>query len=277
MLLLLPPSEGKRPAPRGARPFDLDSLSRPSLTAARERVLDALAAASSRPDALALLGVGGSLAGEVDRNTRLRTAPATDMARVYSGVLYGALGLGDLTATGRRRARAHVVVVSALWGALSPGDRVPAYRLSMGATLPGLGPLASHWRAPLAEALEPEVAGLVVDCRSAPYAAAWRPQGALAETVVAVRVLTDGQVVSHHAKHTRGLLARHLLVRDHRVPRSPERLAEAAAERFDVDLVRAGSGHRLDVHDRGDGTPLRSGRHRADGSAYPADAGLCGR
>ena len=228
--------------------MDLGALSRPSLTSAREGVLDALAAASARPDAVALLGAGASLADEVARNTRLRWAPATDVSRVYSGVLYAALGLPDLPATARRRARAHVVVVSALWGALSPGDRVPAYRLAMGTRLPGLGPLASYWRAPLAEALDPEVDGLVVDCRSAPYAAAWRPRGDAAETAVAVRVLAGGQVVSHHAKHTRGALARHLLVRDHRVPRSPERLAEAASERFDVDLVRAGAGHRLDVH-----------------------------
>ena len=248
MLLLLPPSEGKTPAPRGARPVDLASLSRPGLTAARERVLDALAEVSARPDALDVLGVGASLGEEVARNTRLRTAPATDVSRVYSGVLYAALGLGDLPATARRRARAHLVVVSALWGALSPGDRVPAYRLAMATSLPGVGPLAGHWRPALHAALDAEVDGLVVDCRSAPYAAAWRPRGEAAQTLVPVRVLLDGQVVSHHAKHTRGLLARHLLVRPGRVPRSPLRLAEAAAERFDVDLVREGAGYRLDVH-----------------------------
>ena len=81
----------------------------------------------------------------------------------------------------------------------------------------------------------------------APYAAAWRPRGGAAETLVAVRVLSGGQVVSHAAKHVRGLLARHLLVRAGRVPRSPGRLAEAAAERFDVELVREGAGYRLDV------------------------------
>lgn len=251
MLLLLPPSEGKTPAPRGARPVDLAGLSHPGLAAARERVLDALAAASARPDALRVLGVGPSLAGEVARNTALRTAPATDMSRVYSGVLFAALGLADLDATARRRARAHVVVVSALWGALSPGDRVPAYRLAMGTTLPGLGPLAAHWRGPLAAALGDGDHGVVVDCRSAPYAAAWRPAREHADTLVAVRVLSDGQVVSHHAKHTRGVLARHLLVRGPRLPRSPHGLAEAAAELFDVALVRSGPGYRLDVRTGG--------------------------
>lgn len=247
MLLLLPPSEGKTPAPRSARPVDLDGLSRPGLTGARLAVLDALVRTSGGPDAVRLLGVGASLAGEVARNTRLREEPATDMTRVYSGVLFAAADLASLPATARRRARDHVAVVSALWGALSPGDRIPAYRLSMGTDLPGVGPLAAHWRGPLAMALGAEVEGLVVDCRSAPYQAAWRPHGDAAEVTVAVRVLRDGAVVSHDAKHTRGLLTRHLLTRPARLPRSPVRLAEAAAERFDVDLVRSGAGWSLDV------------------------------
>lgn len=251
MLLLLPPSEGKTRAPAGARPVDLDQLSRPALTQARREVLVALAEASARPDALDLLGVGASLAPEVARNTRLEREPATDMARVYSGVLYAALGLDDLTPTARRRARSHLVVVSALWGAVSPGDRLPAYRLAMGARLPGTGPLAAHWRRPLAEVLDAEVDGLVVDCRSAPYAAAWRPRGEAREALVAVRVLRDGVVVSHDAKHARGLLARHLLTRPERVPRTPSQLAEAAAGGFDVDLVREGPGWRLDVRVEG--------------------------
>lgn len=248
MLLLLPPSETKTPAPRGARPVDLTGLSRPGLLEPRRAVLDALSAVSGRPDALAVLGVGASLRSEVDRNTTLLEQPATDVARVYSGVLFDALGLTDLPPHARRRARAHVVVVSALWGALSPGDRVPAYRLAMGTDLPGVGPLARHWRAPLAAVLDADVDGVVVDCRSAPYQAAWRPSGEAATVAVVVRVLSDGTVVSHHAKHSRGVLGRHLLLRPGRVPRSPDRLAEAAAERFDVELVRAGPGWRLDLH-----------------------------
>jgi hypothetical protein len=48
----------------------------------------------------------------------------------------------------------------------------------MGVKLPGLGALGGHWRAPMAEAL-PAVAagGLVLDLRSAAYAAAWKPEG----------------------------------------------------------------------------------------------------
>ncbi|WP_336922107.1 YaaA family protein [Aquipuribacter sp. SD81] len=253
MLLLLPPSRGQSPAPRRARPVDLASLSLPGLGAAREHVLDALAAVCARPDAPAVLGLGPSLADEVARNTRLRTEPAADAVRVYSGVLFAAADLAGerepMTATARRRARRHVLVASGLWGVVAPGDRIPAHRLGMGTDLPGTGPLAAFWRPHLARELAGRGDGLVVDCRSAEYQAAWRPgQGS---DWVTVRVLQDGAVVSHSAKHARGLLAGHLVRRAGRVPTTPQGLVRAAAERFgaeSVDLARTGRSWRLDVH-----------------------------
>ncbi|NAZ75652.1 peroxide stress protein YaaA [Kineococcus sp. T13] len=230
MLVLLPPSESKWAGPRRGSPVRLDTLTSPALTAAREQVLDALAAASARADALELLGAGASLADVVAANTTLRERPAARAAQVYTGVLFDALDLPSLPAAAARR----VLVVSALWGVLSPRDRVPGYRLSMGTDLPGLGPLAAWWRPRLAEALRPQ--GLVVDCRSAAYAAAWVPDADTAARTVAVRVLAGGRVVSHAAKHTRGLLARHLLTRTGRPPRTPAALADAAAEAFQARL-----------------------------------------
>jgi cytoplasmic iron level regulating protein YaaA (DUF328/UPF0246 family) len=254
VLVLLPPSEGKTAPGRGA-PVALPDLSFPELTDAREELLDALAAVSARPDAVARLGVGASLADEVERNRRLREVPAAPASRVYSGVLYDALGLASLPAPARRRAASRLVVVSALWGALRPGDRVPPYRLPICADLPGTGGLAGFWRPRLAPVLDGAADGrLVVDCRSSSYAGLWRPRGAAAELTVAVRVLreVDGRrsVVSHMAKQTRGLVVRHLLARGGRDPRTPEQLAVAVAEQFDCELVpagRAGAPSRLDV------------------------------
>ena len=68
-----------------------------------------------------------------------RPAPAAD---VYSGVLYDALGLPDLRERdpeAYRRAHESVLVFSALWGVLRPGDRIPHYRCSAGVKLPGVG------------------------------------------------------------------------------------------------------------------------------------------
>jgi cytoplasmic iron level regulating protein YaaA (DUF328/UPF0246 family) len=242
VLLLLPPSEGKAPAATRGRPVDLASLSFPELTATRQKVLDALVRLCGEDPARAAqaLGLSAGLTHEVARNALLTHTPARTVATLYTGVLYDALRLATLDPAARRRAGRSVVVVSGLWGALRPGDRVPPYRLSMGVRLPEVGALASVWRPALADVL-PGAAGrgLVVDLRSTTYAAAWRPAGPLAGRTVAVRVLAerDGRrsVVSHMAKHTRGQVARHLLATG-ADPRTPAALREALADAFEVEL-----------------------------------------
>ena len=230
MLILLPPSEGKTPA-RSGRPIDLGSLSHPELTPQREEVLKALLALSSQPEAAAVLGVGDSLATELARNTRLRTEPTAPATRVYTGVLFAAAGLDLLTGTARRRANRSVRIISALWGVVSPADRIPAYRLPMGARLPGLPSLAQHWAGPLDEALKDDW-GVVVDCRSGAYVPAWRPPSGTAWLSVRVVQEDDGvrTVVSHHAKHTRGVLTHHLLTRPGAPPRTSGQVLRAARE-----------------------------------------------
>ena len=107
----------------------------------------------------------------------------------------------------------------------------------MAVNLPGVGPLAAHWR----EALDTELTtaagtGLVVDCRSSTYVAAWTPSGDVARRWVQIRV----PGATHMAKHTRGLVARAIcdLGLD---PRRPEGLATGLAERFDVVLDAVGN------------------------------------
>lgn len=244
MLVLLPPSEGK--ARRGGgRPLDLATLSRPALTPVRERLVDALAQAARRdPEGLRVaLGCTPGQAHEVAADAALRHSPTLPALQRYTGVLYDVLGYTSLSPAGRRRADGSLAVASALFGLLSPRDRVPAYRLSAGTSLPGVGPLAALWR----PALAPELAGargLVVDLRSAAYAALAPAPGA-----VRVRVLrdVDGQrtTVSHDNKWTKGRLARALCEAGARTPRD---VAEAGRELCDaveanglaVDLVLRG-------------------------------------
>jgi cytoplasmic iron level regulating protein YaaA (DUF328/UPF0246 family) len=244
VLILLPPSEGKTPAVEGPA-VDWESLSFPELNAHRARVLEALGTVSAHEDALALLSVGASLKDDVERNTRLHSEPAAPAHQIYSGVLYDALGFKEMTAEQQRRAMDSVLVISALWGAIAYGDKVPAYRLSMGTALPDVGRLATYWKAHLPGALAARAEGqLLVDCRSSTYAAAWAPP---AERTVSVNVFTEAngkrKVVSHFAKHTRGELARHLLTRSGTAPETPASLLEAANETWQAELVE-GSGRK---------------------------------
>lgn len=227
MLILLPPSEGKTPGRRG-RPLDLASLSFPSLSAHRAQLLAALQAVSARADAPAVLGVSERLRADLDRNATLTSAPTLPAIECYSGVLYDALAAADLDGPARRRLHRRVVIVSALYGAVRPRDRIAAYRLSMSVNLPGIGPLAAAWRPWLRDPLRAAAgSGLIVDCRSSTYAAAWVPAGELAQRWVQVSV----RGATHTAKHTRGLVTR-ALCESAATPRTPHDLAEALREGF---------------------------------------------
>lgn len=214
-LVLLPPSESKHQPTRG-RAIDLGTLSFPTLTPLRAGLLD----------------------------DELRSASTVPAGRLYTGVLYDALGIATLPA----RAASSIVIVSAQFGALRPSDRIPAYRREMD---------AGYWRQALRAPLEEAAAGRVVlDCRSATYAAAWRPGPASDVTLVHVGVVEerDGvrRVVSHFAKKTRGEVARHVLTVGAR-PRTAEELRDAVAERFRCELAppdRPGRPYELTVVQR---------------------------
>lgn len=241
MLILLPPSESKTAAISGD-PLELEQLSFPDLTEPRERVMRTVMRVSGQKNALDILGVGESLAQDVARNCELTTAPAAPVLDVYSGVLYDALDYDSLAQEAKDVADSSLVVVSALWGAVQPTDRIPAYRLSMGTALPRMGKLGTWWKSRLSPVLDKVSEDqVVVDCRSAAYAAAWK---APAQTTVSIRVEQRGadgkrSVVSHNAKHTRGLVARHLCEMEAAgtVLKSVDDIREGLAERWTVELT----------------------------------------
>jgi cytoplasmic iron level regulating protein YaaA (DUF328/UPF0246 family) len=253
VLILLPPSETKAQAGRG-RPVDLAGLAFAELTATRTRVLEALVATSRLSDALTRLGVPEGAADQVRANLDVLSAPTLPAARLYTGVLFEALELAELDTASRRRAASRLVISSALWGFSRITDRLPAYRLSAGARLVDVGPVASAWRTALG-AVMPAVAGsgIVVDCRSGGYAAMWRPAGPIrARTLpVVIEREVDGRrsVVSHLAKFGRGLLARALVIEPGR-PRT-------ADDVVDVARARLGAGWGVELGgDLGDGGPV---------------------
>jgi cytoplasmic iron level regulating protein YaaA (DUF328/UPF0246 family) len=251
MLILLPPSESKS-APAAGAPVTLADLTHPELSDGRRRVGDALARVSATRSALTTLGVGMSLRPEVERNTTLWTNPAARAATVYTGVLYDAARMAAWPQPMLVRAAQRVRIISALWGAVSPTDIIPAYRLSISTRMPRLGSLASFWKPRLAEALDPLAQDrVVVDCRSSAYASVWTPRDAPWVTVRVMRE-KDGvrSVISHMAKHTRGVLAAHLTALE-TPPETPQDVADAAAALVgdalvDVSLAKASGGdHEL--------------------------------
>lgn len=229
MLLIVPPSEGKN-APADGTPVDLAELSFPELTRHRKKMISGLRKLSRGPrtEALKQLKLGPKSRVELDWNRTLTTAAAATAATVYSGVLFERLDLDGLSADARLRAAERLLIASALWGVLRPGDRIPAYRHAAGARLPGLPTTTTHWQAPLGAALPADE--LLVDFRSGSYRGMWRgPSDAPTVTVNVFREGPKGRtVVSHFAKATRGDVARVLLedADAWTAPATPESVAE---------------------------------------------------
>lgn len=226
-VVLLPPSQGKQPG--GAAPSWRDAPPGrfAELDPDRRRVLRALRAAG---------GPSG-----------LERAPSLPAIERYVGVLFSHLDAPSLPRGARSRLQRDVVLLSGLWGLVAPTDRIPAYRLTMGATLPPLGRLSGWWRPRLSPVLDRRVAGAVVwDLLSGEYAAAWRCLTGttyarrITPRVVAEVVGVDGGIerraVSHHAKAVRGAIARQVLL--HGVD-GPADLAD-----LDPDLLL---GHEVDL------------------------------
>ena len=198
-MLFLLPPSEGKAQPTTGRSLELSRLSFPSLTAERERLLTPV----------------------------LREAPARPAREIYTGVLFAALDLPSLPASIQRR----FVIISAQYGAVRPWDRIATYKREID---------AKRWRL----LLEPELAkaagrGVILDCRSATYVAAWRPSGLLADRTAHVSVVREAAgkrtVVSHDAKKTRGEVAR-FVAETGETPKSVEQLATLIRRQFPCEL-----------------------------------------
>lgn len=228
MKIFLPPSEGKTTPSRGPK-LDLNLLAFPELTPTRALLLEELEKVSERDDALKILEVGKKVAPQVYAQINLRKNPCAPAWSVYSGVLFEAMDLPSVAGSAQMLARANeqILIFSALFGVTKLSDHIPSYRLAMGVKLPQAGNTSTIWKRALKEILLAEDE-LVVDCRSSSYNV-WTPsEETSVVTVNAVREKAGKRtVISHNAKHFRGLLVGEL-IRSASVPENPHELADFA-------------------------------------------------
>ena len=236
MLILLPPSETKRPG--GDRAFRASDLwHHRALGDTRAQVRAALEELSRDTDAAAkALKLGAKNRGEIAHNLRLSRSGAMPAIERYTGVLYDALGIDGLAAPARAWIDDHVAVQSALFGVVRAGDPIPAYRLSGGSRLPELGaPLKRVWQRTHAD-IDWDAYGFVLDLRSGDYQALAPIDGPNAFRLQVVQRAADGttRALNHFNKAAKGDLVR--------------RLAETGAELSSADdLVSWGAAHGLDL------------------------------
>lgn len=159
----------------------------------------------------------------------------------FDGDVYDGLQAKSLKAADLAWAQQHLVILSGLYGALRPLDRLQPYRLEMGTALKTKHgkDLYAYWGDTVAQHLNErqadEPAPAVVNLASIEYARVV-PREALRAKVVDVTFLegtgSDGKVISFFAKKARGLLARHAI--DKRA-RSVKALLDFSAEGYAFD------------------------------------------
>lgn len=246
MRILLPPSAGKT-TKESTNHLQLEKLwQEEHLTQTRRQLIDDVQNTALLADAAQIFKLGPKNAHEISQNLEVYDAPALAAWQLYDGVLYeaakfaqifssgepsqgqvgnhrgdqrqGSQGQGNQPQGGQRQLEELTLVFSALFGPVRLTDLITPHRLSGSVKLPGQGSVASIWSKALKELLTQQLSGhVVVDLRSSECGAMYRPtRGSdcllLNIGVAKVNPATGKRsVVSHWAKHTRGLLAGALL------------------------------------------------------------------
>lgn len=251
MRILLPPSAGKTTKETTNHLQLEKLWQAEHLTQTRRQLIDDVQNTALLADAAQIFKLGPKNAHEISQNLEVYDAPALAAWQLYDGVLYQAAKFAQIFSYGacaqggqgqgqgdqpqvsqgqggqgqedqyqgdQRQLEELTLVFSALFGPVRLTDLITPHRLSGSVKLPGQGSVASIWSKPLKELLAQQLNGhVVVDLRSAEYGAMYRPvRGGECLTLnIAVAKVNPAtgkrSVVSHWAKHTRGLLAGALL------------------------------------------------------------------
>lgn len=237
MRILLPPSAGKT-TKESTNHLQLEKLWQAEhLTQTRRQLIDDVQNTALLADAAQIFKLGPKNAHEISQNLEIYDAPALAAWQLYDGVLYEAAKFEQIFSygacaqdgqgqgqgnqpqgSGQGQLEELTLVFSALFGPVRLTDLITPHRLSGSVKLPGQGSVASIWSKALKELLTQQLSGhVVVDLRSSEYGAMYRPAcgGECLTLNIAVAKVNPAtgkrSVVSHWAKHTRGLLAGALL------------------------------------------------------------------
>ena len=240
MLILLPPSETKRPAVVAAAARGRRRSRCRSLAPQREAVIDALVGAvrrrgrgRARPEARRHPARRGRAS-----TPRCATAPTMAGDRPLHRRPLRRAGRGIPRSRRPPLARrATSLIHSAPFGPVGALDPIPAYRLGAAASLPGLPPLTRLWADAVTAALSDAAPSFVLDLRSEAYVGARAGPAGVAS--VYVRVVSDGdggavRALNHFNKHAKGALVRRLAAATGRASRrapASVRWADAAGLR----------------------------------------------
>ena len=232
MLILLPPSETKRP---GGLALSIDKVAIiwAALDPAREKIISALAELlKDEQNAIRALKLGKNPAAALMANKHLMTSPTLPAIERYTGTLFDALDYQSLSPRAKDRVSKQLFIQSALFGLLPATELIPDHKFSSSAILPGLS-LKSLW-IEAHGAVWPRLEGEILDLRSNSYQAL-APVPDRQPFVVEILDQDSGKALNHFNKKAKGAFVRSAMEHGLEAPEQIPRIAKAAGFKAKLD------------------------------------------
>ncbi len=204
MKILLAPAEIKLSGGEG-QPISKDNFSFPLIYEKRLEVLEEyerFLKSSSLEELSVWFGL--KKLDDVEKYSHLlKNKPTMKAINRYVGVAFEALDYTSLKQKEQKFIDENVLLFSNLFGVLKAFDLIPDYKYKQGSSLPSIN-VEKFYKENLKDILDEYLGDEVVDLRAGYYDKFYKPTAA----TITFKFLKDGKVVSHWAKHYRGLVVR---------------------------------------------------------------------
>jgi uncharacterized protein len=232
LLILLPPSETKRP---GGLALSIDKVAIiwAALDPAREKIISALAELlKDEQNAIRALKLGKNPAAALMANKYLMTSPTLPAIERYTGTLFDALDYQSLSPRAKERVERQLFIQSALFGLLPATELIPDHKFSSAVKLPSIN-LRSLW-IQAHSAVWPRLEGEILDLRSKSYQEL-APVPDREPYSVEILNQDSGKALNHFNKKSKGAFVRAAMELGLESPQQIPRIAKAAGFSAELD------------------------------------------
>lgn len=140
----------------------------------------------------------------------LKDKPTMKAIQRYNGVAFDALGYESLDKKEQEYIDTNVILFSNLFGPITAKDLIPDYKYKQGAKLPNIN-VEKFYNENFTTSLDSFCEDEIIDLRAGFYEKFYKVKKA---KVLTFKFIKDGKVVSHWAKHYRGIVLKHLAKND---------------------------------------------------------------
>lgn len=136
----------------------------------------------------------------------LKNKPTMKAIERYNGVAFDALGYDSLSSKEQTYIDDNVILFSNLFGPIKASDMIPDYKYKQGAKLPDMN-VEKFFMEGFTQSLDQCLGEEILDLRAGYYEKFYKVKHA---SVITLKFIKDGKVVSHWAKHYRGAVLKAL-------------------------------------------------------------------